>query len=519
MNKQPHRFWLAVLTVTCFLLSTTPLPSQAGKEQPAKVKQEITIIMGDPNFAVNGAYHDLEDGLLTRPVMENNIFLAPLADIIGTIGGTYNWSKTTQRITIELNDNTVELVVNQTKAKVNGKDTVCEIAPQVKDGSLFLPARFVMENLGFTVTWEPKRTRLVMEGSVPVRKDNAPLAKGGPVTIATMLNQPKEWYHSTEAQKVADNILGYQNSDGGWIKLQPDVNITQPIMGVGDLNAGKRKSTIDNDSTNMQIRFLGKLYTTTKAEKYLNGFNKGLDYLLNGQYENGGWSQFFPEGTGYQRNITINDNAMANVLDLLRDVINKDDGLDFVDAARIIRCKTAYQKGIDMLLKTQIVVNGKKTAWCQQYDETTLDPTIGRSYELPSISSQESAKVVRFLMSIDKPTPEIIDAIQSAVAWLDSAKISGIKVFTHKDPTLEFGSDRIVVNDPKAPLIWARFYDIDTNKPLFSSRDSQKRSEFWQVSYERRNKYNWYVSEPLELLTKAYPVWQEKWAPTHNVLN
>lgn len=512
MYKQQHRIWLIVLAVTCFLLTAVPLSSQAAKEQPAKVQQVITIIMGDPNFAVNGAYHDLEDGLLTRPIMEKDLFLSPLEDIIGTIGGTYNWSKATQKVTIELNGTTIELTVNQTKAKVNGKDTICEIAPQVKDGSLFLPARFVMERLGFTVTWEPKRTRLVMEGSVPVKKENAPLAKGGPVTIATMLNQSNEWYHSVEAQKVADNILGYQNPDGGWIKLQPDVNITQPVLGVGDLNAGKRKSTIDNDSTNMQIRFLGKLYTTTKAEKYLNGFNKGLDYLLNGQYDNGGWSQFFPEGAGYQRNITINDNAMANVLDLLRDVLNKDEGLAFVDAPRINRCQTAYQKGIDMLLRTQIVVNGKKTAWCQQYDQNTLEPTIGRAYELPSLSSQESAKVVRFLMSIDNPNPEIIDAVQSAVAWLNATKLSGIKVITQKDPTLEFGSDRIVVKDPKASPIWARFYDIDTNKPLFSSRDSQKRTEFWQVSYERRNKYNWYVTEPLALLTQDYPTWQKKWA-------
>ena len=85
MYKQ-HRFWLVVLAVTCFLLAAAPLPSQAAKEQPAKVQQVITIIMGDPNFAVNGAYHDLEDGLLTRPVIEKDIFLSPLEDIIGTVG-------------------------------------------------------------------------------------------------------------------------------------------------------------------------------------------------------------------------------------------------------------------------------------------------------------------------------------------------------------------------------------------------------------------------------------------------
>lgn len=192
-----------------------------------------------------------------------------------------------------------------------------------------------------------------------------------------MVDQPKEWYGTAQAQNVADVILGYQNSDGGWIKLAPNVNVTKPIVGVGELNAGTRKSTIDNDSTSMQIRLLGKVYSETKIEKYRSGFYKGLDYLLNGQLENGGWQQFFPVATGYQKLITINDDAIANVLDLMRDIENREEGLAFVDEKHIAQGKIAYNKGLNMLLNTQIVVNGTKTAWCQQYTPDTLEPVIG----------------------------------------------------------------------------------------------------------------------------------------------
>jgi len=244
-----------------------------------------------------------------------------------------------------------------------------------------------------------------------------------------------------------------------------------------------------------------------------------LDYILNGQYDNGGWPQFLTDPVGYQKNITFNDNAMVNIMTIIRDIMtNKDNLYFFVDNERVDRCKTAFDKGVNLILKSQIVVNGKKTAWCAQIDKDTLQPATGRSYELPSISGQESVGIVRFLMSIDNPSPAIIDAIQSAVAWFNEVKISGIKVVTNVDPTMEFGGDRIVVKDPNAPLLWARFYEIGTNRPIFASRDGVVKYNLADISYERRMKYSWYTSAPQSLLTKDYPQWQAKWAPNNSVL-
>lgn len=86
----------------------------------------------------------------------------------------------------------------------------------------------------------------------------------------------------------------------------------------------------------------------------------------------------------------------------------------------------------------------------------------------------ESTGIIRYLMSIENPSSEIIDAVQGAVAWFDKNSISGIKYIEIDAPELPAGRDRIVVEDPSAPPIRARFYDIETSKPFFLQNRSEK---------------------------------------------
>ncbi len=68
----------------------------------------------------------------------------------------------------------------------------------------------------------------------------------------------------------------------------------------------------------------------------------------------------------------------------------------FVPAATRQRAKAAFAKGLAIILKTQIVVDGKKTVWCQQHDELTLAPMSARNYEMPSLVSDESSTLLSF---------------------------------------------------------------------------------------------------------------------------
>ena len=131
------------------------------------------------------------------------------------------------------------------------------------------------------------------------------------------------YFKTAEARQVGDQLLLYQRVTGGWPK---NIDMARPLTSdeQAQLLIDKEKpddSTTDNDATNIQMMFLARLYQNTKDPRYREGFRKGVEYLLSGQYENGGWPQFWPEMHGYQIHITFNDDAMVNTLNLFRDII------------------------------------------------------------------------------------------------------------------------------------------------------------------------------------------------------
>jgi PelA/Pel-15E family pectate lyase len=113
-------------------------------------------------------------------------------------------------------------------------------------------------------------------------------------------------------------------------------------------------------------------------------------------------------------------------------------------------------------------------------------------------------------MKIDKPTPDVIASIESAVAWFENAKLTGIRYIKKRAPGTPKGWDKVVVQDPRAPPLWGRFYNIQTNRPIFCSRDGVPKKTVAEISYERRNGYSWLGGWAEKLLDKEYPAWRKK---------
>jgi PelA/Pel-15E family pectate lyase len=305
---------------------------------------------------------------------------------------------------------------------------------------------------------------------------------------------------------MADSVLQYQSSAGAWPK-NTDLTMAPPSAAfLADAN--DLANTIDNDATTLPMLFLALMVSATGEARYRSAFERGLDYLLAAQYPNGGWPQFFPLRQGYYSRITYNDNAMVNVLTVLRDAAAGQSPYAFVDKARRVRAETAVARGIDIILRTQVRQAGVLTAWCAQHDEQTLAPAWARNYEPPTLSGHESVGIVRFLMEIERPTPRIIAAVQAAANWLKGAAIRGLRLeeFTDADGR----RDRRVVADPAAPLLWARFYELGTNRPVFTGRDKVIRYALSEIEHERRNGYAYYGTWPATLLAEEYPRWRAK---------
>ena len=325
------------------------------------------------------------------------------------------------------------------------------------------------------------------------------------------LRQKPEWYASDEAKRIAENLLLYQRDSGGWPKnIEMASVLTEKQQ--ADLAAQKKTSdaTIDNQSTYPQLAYLARIFTATGSERFKEPFLSGLDYLLKAQYQNGGWPQFYPYSSGYQKHITFNDDAMIGVMSLLREIVSKDRAYAFVDEQRRVRSEQAVGQGIACILKCQVKVEGKHTAWCAQHDEITFAAAPARTYEKISLSGGETVGIVRFLMGIEHPSRPVREAIQSAVAWLDQVKLTGIKVVDKPDASLPRGFERVVVQDPAADPLWARFYEIGTNRPIFCGRDGVIKATLAEIEYERRTGYRWYVNSPAELLARDYPAWVKK---------
>ena len=331
------------------------------------------------------------------------------------------------------------------------------------------------------------------------------------VRWADVQKQPADWYASTEARAVADSVLQYQTESGGWPKNR-DMTVPPDAAFLAETKFDHRAPTIDNDATHTQIRLLARVLGATGDTRYRTAAEHGLDYLLAAQYPNGGWPQYFPLITGYYTHITFNDDAMIRVLEVLRDVAAAREPFAWVDGARRARAADAERRGLDCLLRCQIVINGEKTVWCAQHDEVTFAPAPARKYEHVSLSGYESVGVVRYLMSIENPSPEVVTAVQAAVKWFEQAKLTGIRIDQPIAPDLPHGHDRVVVADPKAPPLWARFYEIGTNRPIFSGRDSVIRYSLAEIEGERRGGYRWYVNEPAKLLGQDYPAWRARLA-------
>ena len=324
------------------------------------------------------------------------------------------------------------------------------------------------------------------------------------------LRQKADWYVTAEARRIADNLLQHQSPAGGWPK-SVDFTATPTPKSLADAVRGGRANSLDNDATTLPMEYLARTAQATGDERYRQSFARGVDYLLAAQYPNGGWPQFFPLREGYYSHITYNDGAMIHALTLLRDVAAGRPPYDFVDADRRAKASAAVARGIDCILRTQIKQDGKLTAWCAQHDEKTLAPAWARNYEIPSLSGAESVGIVRFLMQIDQPTPEINAAVEGAVAWLKSVTITGLRY--ERGTQADGKKDGFVKPDSTAGPLWARFYELGSNRPIFTGRDKVVRYSLMEIERERRGGYAFYGDWAESLLTRDYP----RWAAKHKV--
>ena len=303
------------------------------------------------------------------------------------------------------------------------------------------------------------------------------------------------WFEGDSAQTLAHAILSFQAPDGGWSKhVDFSLGTRQPGESYfAESDVWEWISTIDNDQTTEEMHFLALADRTRHDVRYESAFRRALVYLLDAQYPNGCWPQVYPLQGSYHDAVTFNDDAMINVMRILDETARGNYG--FVSGAERDRARSASARGLECIRSAQVVVDGTPLAWAQQNDPLTLAPGPARSYELTSIAGLESAHVADYLMSLAVPTPGTIRAVTAAVAWLRRVTLHDVTYDTA-------GGLRAT---PGSGPVWARMYEIGSNRPIFSNRNGIRLYD-WNQLTDRRHGYGWYTYAPAATL-KTYDVW------------
>jgi len=330
--------------------------------------------------------------------------------------------------------------------------------------------------------------------------------------------QPEQHkYPATAITDIADNMLRYQKTNGGWPKnYDMQAVLTAEQKTALAASVGATNTTIDNGATHSHIAYLAQAFAVTRDARYSAAARRGIEYLLSAQYPNGGWPQFYPEKKGYARFITFNDGAMIGVMEVFHAIVRGDTAYAFVGEPLRAQVTKAFDSGVECILRCQITDRDTLTVWCQQHDNVTLLPQKARTFEPAAIANQESAEIVEFLMSIKRPSRRVVAAVRAAVQWFTAAQIRSLRVDVVKAPAEKFQyhtatTDKVVVEDAGAPPIWPRYSELETHRPLFSGRNWNTVYSMAEVERERRTGYAWYTYAPAKVL-KKFPKWEKKTA-------
>ncbi len=321
--------------------------------------------------------------------------------------------------------------------------------------------------------------------------------KGGRHSRGLQLEAAAGWYASEEARTIADRVAERQTAVGAWTKGNAYTRQRQKQDPAEEVDVWSR-GTLDNNATTAEMRFLARVIAAdrgVRARAWRAAFLRALDYIFAAQYPNGGFPQIYPLAGGYHDAVTYNDSAMTNVLLVLSNVVEREPGYEFVPDARRAEAEKRLRLGIECILASRIrTPDGRRTVWCQQHDALTLRPCAARTFEPIAACTSESATLVEFLMTLSPRSPTVDAAIDDAVAWF--RRVALHDVIWDRESVAGSGLTRA----PAAPLLWARLYEIGSDKPIFGDRDRSIHYSVVELSSERRLGYGWYGTWPQRVL-------------------
>lgn len=115
---------------------------------PTYAQTPLILQINNKIMTANGIEKEID----SEPVIINQRTLLPVRTIIEEIGGTVDWNRETQEITLTYQGDTIRLVIDSTTAYLNDTAITLDTAPIIINGRTMLPIRFIAESFHFDVT-------------------------------------------------------------------------------------------------------------------------------------------------------------------------------------------------------------------------------------------------------------------------------------------------------------------------------------------------------------------------------
>lgn len=160
----------------------------------------ITMQIGSPNMTVNNEIQEIDPGMGTTPVIQNDRTLLPVRAVIEALGGTVEWNGDTRTALLSYGDDVISLTIDNTTAYLNNAAQTLDVAPVIINDRTMLPIRFIAESFGFDVDWTQETQTVTITKSAAA--ESTPIPTATPVPTVTPTSSPVETTAPTDAPIV-----------------------------------------------------------------------------------------------------------------------------------------------------------------------------------------------------------------------------------------------------------------------------------------------------------------------------
>ena len=266
---------------------------------------------------------------------------------------------------------------------------------------------------------------------------------------------------------VARALAWGQRRIGGW-DHRVDVSHLRADSKMPKRNSGR--CTFDDKITQGALEFLIDADSAIDEAWLDESIKLALAFMLESQFDNGAWPQWYPLRGGYHDCYTFNDNSINDCISVMLKAHGAYGNAEYLKSAK---------RGGDFVIASQLPE--PQAGWAQQYDRN-MKPVWARSFEPPGVCSLATVRNIRTLIEVYLYTHDdkYLKPIGAAIEWLGDSMLG--------------------------EHLWARLYEVGTNRPIYGDRmDGNKiHYDYDKVSEKERTSYGWRGEYGIESTIRYY---------------